>query len=94
MLKKMSVVLGAVSILAAVACGSSGSGQSQDCKDYVACSYKTGVTSGSLDSSYGPNGSCWTTTSTGDSCTAACKSANDSFKSTGLGADAGCTFGM
>jgi hypothetical protein len=93
MLKKMSVVLGAVSILAAVAC-SGGSSQSQDCKDYVACSYKTGVTAGSLDSSYGANGSCWQTSSTSDSCTAACKSANDSFKSTGLGADAGCTFGM
>jgi hypothetical protein len=36
-------------MLTLAACGSGG-GESQACKDYVACSYKTGVTFGSLDS--------------------------------------------
>jgi hypothetical protein len=83
-----------VGVLALVACAAGDGGQSQDCKDYVACSYKTGITSGSLDSTYGPNGDCWQNSSTADTCTAACTNANNDFKMTGLGADAGCTFGM
>jgi hypothetical protein len=83
-----------VGVLALVACPASEGGQSQDCKDYVACSYKTGITAGSLDSTYGPDGDCWQNPSTADTCTSACTNANNSFKMTGVGPDAGCTFGM
>lgn len=92
MLKKMMVVVGFAVTALAVACGGGGGGQSTECKNYVACAYKTGTTAGSLDSTYGSSGSCWTTTTGADSCTSACKTANDSYKANGTGADAGCTF--
>ena len=85
-------VMAVVGVFAAAACGGGGGGQSDECKAYVACYYKTGGTAGSLDSSYGASGSCWTTPTGGESCTSACKTANASYKSSGLAADAGCAF--
>jgi hypothetical protein len=88
MLKKMSVVLGLAVTVVAVAC-SGGGGQSQECKDYLACAEKTKTGSQSLTDTYGDKGTCWTTGgATADSCTAACKSALSSLK-TGY-PDAGC----
>ena len=67
--------------------------QSTDCQDYINCFEKTGGTKDSLESAYGPMGSCWSTTQTAaDKCTSSCKAANDDYKSNGIGADAGCTF--
>lgn len=64
------------------------SGQSQACAKYVACYLRTGGTPGVLDSSYGPSGSCWTTTlAARDACTAACTS---SVRSLQMAYDAGC----
>jgi hypothetical protein len=80
--------------LALLACGSGVMGDFQDCKDYVACSYRMGATPGSLDSKYGANGSCWQTSSSSDNCTAACRIFDGALKSSGAGADAGCTFAM
>jgi hypothetical protein len=51
-------------------------GQSKECAAYVACYEKTGGTPGSLDSTYGKQGTCWTTSpAASQSCTAACKTA-------------------
>jgi hypothetical protein len=85
-----------VGVLALLACtyDSADSGASNDCKDYVACAYKTGAAPGSLDSKYGANGSCWTTSSTAENCLVTCRILDGVFKSSGMGADAGCTFGM
>jgi hypothetical protein len=79
-----------IGVLALLACGPSGIG---DCRQYVLCSYKTGVTAGSLDSTYGANGSCWQTSSTADKCTADCMSFNAALVSSGAAADAGCIIG-
>lgn len=50
--------------------------QSQSCKDYVDCFVATGGTRGSLDTSYGPRGTCWTVNqAVVDSCSSACASA-------------------
>jgi hypothetical protein len=82
-----------VGLLALLSCGPSSLGDDrQDCKDYVWCSYKTGVPVGSLDSSYGASGWCWQTVSTANNCTQACANANAAFKSSGVAADAGCGF--
>jgi hypothetical protein len=81
-------------VLALLTCGSGLYECGQCCKDYVACAYKTGAPPGSLDSSFGANGSCWTTTSSADNCNAACLTGVNQFKSSGIGADAGCRFGM
>ena len=84
-------VLLSVVIVTACACVI-GDTQSQDCKDYVACAYKTGTPVGSLDSSYGAMGSCWsTTTAAADACITACMMSNNAFRSSGAAADAGCT---
>ena len=85
------IVLGVVaglSLITVAACGGGGGGQSAECKAYVTCYEATGGTKGSLDASYGSSGTCWMTTATGDSCTAACKSAITSLKS--AYPDAGC----
>jgi hypothetical protein len=71
----------------------------QVCKDYLACAYVTGTYSGSLDSTFGSNGTSWssadgtlTSADVWQACTVACQAAVDRFKSNGQGADAGCTF--
>lgn len=67
--------------------------QSTACKDYIACCARVSGASNCSDSTFGAMGTCWnTTTAAADSCIAACKASNDSYKSTGIGADAGCTF--
>ena len=92
MLKKMSVVLGVAVTALAVACGGGG-GQSQACKDYLACYVKTGGTASTLDGTYGAMGSCWSVGgATATACTDTCKTQNDSYKTSGQAADAGCTF--
>lgn len=56
--------------------GSGQSAQSVECKAYVGCYEATGGTRGSLDSTYGPSGACWSTTSAAaNACTSACKTA-------------------
>jgi hypothetical protein len=75
--------------LVAIACGPGTPSQSAECKAYVTCYEATGGTKGSLDSSYGTMGSCWSTTSAAaDSCTSACKTALASLQS--AYPDAGC----
>jgi hypothetical protein len=55
---------------------------SQDCLDFLACMAKQGMSNSSLDSTYGNGGVCWTSAqATADSCTAACKSALASLRS-------------
>lgn len=84
------IIIGAVGALSlfAIACGG-GPTQSPECKAYVTCYEATGGTKGSLDSSYGPMGTCWTTTTAAaDSCTSACKTALASLQS--AYPDAGC----
>jgi hypothetical protein len=83
-----------VGVLALLACGPTVYECGQCCEDYVACSYKSGVTPGSLDSTYGASGSCWATTATSSNCNAACQMGNDNFKASGVAADAGCLFTM
>ena len=91
------IVLGVVaglSLIAIAACGGGG-GQSDDCKKYVTCINKISPgTSSSIDGTYGTSGTCWSTgvATVADACTVTCKSANDAYKSSGTGADAGCTF--
>jgi len=72
------LVLGAVAVLFMVGCGPS---QSAECKKYLACSEAvTAGSTSSLTSSYGPTGTCWTTsTASADACTAACKTALSSL---------------
>ena len=86
------IVLGVVaglSLLTVAACGG-GVSQSTECKDYVACYEKTGGTKGSLDTTYGASGTCWSTgvQTTADSCTATCKSSLAATKTSYP--DAGC----
>jgi len=57
-----------------------GSKQSSTCKKLIACYDAVSGTTGTLDSSYGPNGTCWSTTqATADACTSACSSALSSY---------------
>ena len=84
-------VLGAsVAAVTLMACyGASPNNQSDECRAYVACYEKTGGTKGHLDSTYGPDGTCWTTTTTAaHECTSACKTAAATLKSSFP--DAGC----
>ncbi|MBK7861889.1 MAG: hypothetical protein IPJ65_25390 [Archangiaceae bacterium] len=85
----MTVVLGIAAMALGLACGGS---QTQPCRDYLACYYRLGGTPRSLDSTYGENGSCWTSPSSTDVCIEQCKSALDLLKTSGVAADAGCTF--
>ncbi len=63
------------------ACGGSVS-QSAACQKYVSCYVASGGTAGSLDSSYGPNGTCWTAgQATATACTDACVQASAALKS-------------
>jgi hypothetical protein len=62
------------------ACGGSVD-QSPECSKYVRCYEATGGTAGSLDSSYGQFGNCWTAgQSTASACTSTCTSALASLK--------------
>lgn len=72
------LVLGAVAALSLVACG----GQSAECKKYIECANAVQAGSGdALASSYGPSGSCWTTSAAAaTACTDACKAALSSLK--------------
>lgn len=58
-MKRFFVLGAALGWLAAHAGGIS---QHSACRDYVRCFEATGGVKGSLDSSYGPMGTCWTTT--------------------------------
>jgi hypothetical protein len=76
----MKKIFAGLFVLAMVACGSSIS-QSTDCSNYVACYDKAMGTTGTMDSTYGKTGTCWTTTqASADACTAACKSAMSTMK--------------
>ena len=79
---------------ASMVCGDGGyctgySMQSQQCRSYIACYERTGGAVGSLDSSYGPSGTCWTTSAAAaQACTNACGQALPALKS--AYPDAGC----
>jgi hypothetical protein len=63
--------------------------QTQPCKDYVNCFVKTGGARATLDSTYGPMGTCWSTTAAAvQACNDACASALPSLKT--AFPDAGC----
>ncbi len=62
--------------------------QPKVCKDYVACYYLTGGNVGSLDSTYGRTGACWSNGGAVASCTASCGAALPSLKESFP--DAGC----
>ena len=63
--------------------------QTRACKDYVACYYVTGGVQGSLDATYGPGGTCWTTNAAViDACTSACAAGVASMRT--AFPDAGC----
>ena len=64
--------------------------QSKACKDFITCYEATGfVSRGSLDTTYGPNGSCWTISQAAvDSCTSSCASGSAALKA--MVPDAGC----
>lgn len=57
-------------------------GQSAECAQLVACANQMG-TGGQYESTYGPNGSCWTSASQASSCTQSCTSALQSLRSAG-----------
>jgi hypothetical protein len=69
-----------------------GLSQSTACADYLACAYATGAQAGSLDSTYGPAGTCWTNQTVADSCTSACTSALGELGSLFPDAGAVCQF--
>lgn len=58
--------------LGMVACG--GPSQSADCAKWVNCYNAMNGTTGMIDGTYGPNGTCWTSTQDwADGCTSTCK---------------------
>jgi hypothetical protein len=73
------IVLGVSAALFLVACGG---GQSAECKKYLACTEAVSPGSSStLESSYGPNGACWSNGGqAADLCTSACTAALASAK--------------
>lgn len=73
--------------VALTACGDGG-GQSDECKNYIACAEAvTPGTKASLENTYGEDGTCWSTTDlAADACTAACTTAFDALKA-GAGKD-------
>ena len=77
-------VLAGLALLAMGAC-SGGGGQTSDCTRYLSCVVAFGGSTASLDSQYGPDGTCWADTATAEKCTKYCKSAVAAFP-----ADAGC----
>ncbi len=82
-------VLGALAavVLAGCNCGAAVP-QAQECKDYIACFERTGGAKGSIDSSYGPMGTCWTLAMDGLSCASNCTIALNAARATYP--DAGC----
>lgn len=80
----VGAVLAGLGLLAIAGC-SGDSGQSIECRQYLACVLKVGGSTASLESSYGSNGSCWTDPSSADTCNKYCKSALAAFPS-----EAGC----
>lgn len=81
------LVLGAVAALVLVGCG----GQSAECKKYIECANALSAGSGdALNSTYGPQGTCWTTSAAAaTACTDACKAAL-ATASSGANAPAAC----
>ena len=79
------LVLGAVAALSLVACG----GQSAECKKMIECyNAQTSGSGDALNSTYGPSGTCWTTSAaTAQTCTDACKAY---LASAGSSAPAAC----
>jgi len=80
-MKKVALSLVGLTALIAAACGPV---QSEECAKYVECqaSYdeQFELTETDLSGSYGPEGSCWSSTQeAADACTAACESANSSL---------------
>jgi hypothetical protein len=59
------------------------------CRGYVWCYYATGGTPGSIDATYGANGSCWQTSATSNACCAACQQSAMNFDPN-VAKDAGC----
>jgi hypothetical protein len=78
-------ICGVVVIALGLAGCSGGGGQTMECTRYLACVQAVGGSAASLDSTYGPNGTCWEDTAEADKCTVKCKAALAAFPS-----DAGC----
>ncbi len=74
------IVFAAVAALSLVACGG-GIAQSEECKTMIACYDAAGNTTTDWSASYGPSGTCWTTTQVAaDACTSTCETANTNNK--------------
>ena len=73
----MKRLMALVVVATAVGCG----GQSAICKKYEDCT--NAVVPGSFDSlnsTYGPSGSCWNNSTTADACSSACQEAVNALK--------------
>lgn len=46
-----------------------------ECNEYLACVVKLGGSSASLDSKYGPNGTCWMDSAESETCNKFCRTA-------------------
>jgi hypothetical protein len=61
--------------------------QSPECAAFAKCYYATGGFPGSIDSTYGPGGTCWTSGETSaNACTQSCASSLPTYRAL----DAGC----
>lgn len=70
-MRSLAALVALASLLSA--CGS-GPCQCTDCKAYVTCWEVVGGMKGALDSTYGPMGTCWTTTqAAADRCVVDCR---------------------
>jgi len=74
----------ALGLLALTGCGG-GSGQTVNCTRYLDCVVKLGGSSASLDSKFGPAGTCWMDSASADACDKQCKTSLAAFPG-----DAGC----
>ena len=76
-----------VTVVLLFGCGVGDASQSQQCKDYLVCLQKSGMPS--RDATYGPTGTCWSTTHQAASeCTMECEAGSLAIKTSVP--DAGC----
>lgn len=65
-----------LALLACLALGCGGATQSAECAKWVACSDALpGSVKGSQDRTFGPEGTCWSTSSAAATCTQSCEAA-------------------
>lgn len=79
-MKKLAIIFASLGVMGLMACGPV---QSAECAAYLACQEAVDTeagtdTAGSLDSSYGEGGTCWSTSAeAATACTDACVTAQD-----------------